>query len=71
MQRSTMSCNSVFSVGVSSLPTFVGSVAAPHFPWYTVMTVKTVVTRAILTVKTEVEAVMARLAFATPSACDL
>ena len=34
-------------------------------------TVKTVVTRAILTVKTEVEAVMARLAFATPSACDL
>ena len=30
-----------------------------------------VVTRAILTVKTEVEAVMARLAFATPSACDL
>ena len=27
-----------------------GSVAAPHFPWWTVKTVKTVVTRAVLTV---------------------
>ena len=48
-----------------------GNVAAPHFPWWTMKTVKTVVTGAILTVKTEVEAVMTRLAFATPSAYDL
>ena len=69
MQRSTMSCNSVcrrrrklsFHVrgerGRSSF-SMVDSEDSSDY-------------RAILTVKTEVEAVMARLAFATSSACDL
>ena len=68
MQRSTMSCNSVCRRRRKLSSHVRGERGRSSF---SMVTVKTVVTRAILTVKTEVEAVMARLAHATPSACDL
>ena len=71
MQRSTLSCNSVCRRRRKLSSHVRGKRGCHSFSMVDSEDRKTVVTRAILTVKTEVEAVMARLAFATPSACDL
>ena len=65
MQRSTMSCNSVCRRRRKLSSHVRGERGRSSFSMVDSED------RAILTVKTEVEAVMARLGFATPSACDL
>ena len=69
MQRSTMSCNSVCWRRRKLSSHVRGERGRSSFSM--VDSKDSEDSSAILTVKTEVEAVMARLAFATPSACDL